>query len=260
MIPVVDEPDDQRGPGPLRRAFSEQAIRLPGPIPGSPLSLNERVKLSSLEGQIRDNLQAFVAVGRSLAEIRDDRLYRETHGTFEGYVRDKWDLGRAYAYRLMDAAEVVDDLVAPLAEASRRRKPLRDFAAIPATESQARPMTKVDREERPEVWAQVLERAPRDADDQPVITAEIVEETVRQWIEPTKEKPVCATFTGPEPQRTHAPKVASEIAEEQFQEDLFVIAERVRVVAFQWPKPRQRREVLKTLRDLIEQLSPAKSF
>ena len=38
--------------------------------------------------------------------IRDQRLYRETHGTFEDYCRERWGMSRFYAHRLIEASEV----------------------------------------------------------------------------------------------------------------------------------------------------------
>jgi hypothetical protein len=36
----------------------------------------------------------------ALAAIRDARLYRDTHETFEGYLRDRWSLSRPSDYQL----------------------------------------------------------------------------------------------------------------------------------------------------------------
>ncbi len=43
-------------------------------------------------------------------QIRDNRLYRETYGTFEEYCKEKWDISRPRAYQLIKAAEVQDNL------------------------------------------------------------------------------------------------------------------------------------------------------
>lgn len=75
--------------------------------PPADLSASERRKLRTLEGRISAGIGAFMDVGHALLEIRDSRLYRETHKSFEAYCRDKWGLERARAYQLMTAAEVV---------------------------------------------------------------------------------------------------------------------------------------------------------
>jgi len=89
-------------------------------------------RLDALEAVIERGLGAFVEVGRALLEIRDSRLYRETHGTFEDYCRERWDFDRTYAHRLTQAATVVSMLPigntpSPANEAVvRELAPLRD--------------------------------------------------------------------------------------------------------------------------------------
>ncbi|WP_062235822.1 hypothetical protein [Aureimonas sp. N4] len=64
-------------------------------------------RLAECEKVIEKGLSTFVDVGNALVEIRDDKLYRETHQRFEDYCRDRWDLGRARAYQLIDHARTV---------------------------------------------------------------------------------------------------------------------------------------------------------
>lgn len=42
--------------------------------------------------------------------IRDARLYRDTHATFEDYVEQRWDISRSPAYRLIDAWPLAERL------------------------------------------------------------------------------------------------------------------------------------------------------
>ncbi|WP_396019828.1 MULTISPECIES: hypothetical protein [Nostocaceae] len=44
-------------------------------------------------------------------ELRDRRLYRSTHTTFEEYCRDRFGFERRHPYRLIEAAVVVDNLM-----------------------------------------------------------------------------------------------------------------------------------------------------
>lgn len=62
--------------------------------------------LLMLERRIERGLQTFREVGEALVEIRDKRLFRMSHPTFEAYVGERWQLARARAYQLMGAAEV----------------------------------------------------------------------------------------------------------------------------------------------------------
>lgn len=110
--------------------FLELAI-LDGATP-STLSLPE------LEQVIERGQQTFIEVGRALLEIRDRRLYRETHDTFEAYCRERWAWGRAHVYRQMDAARVAGAL-----------SPTGD---IPESEREARAMLdRLEPEEREQV-------------------------------------------------------------------------------------------------------------
>lgn len=63
--------------------------------------------LAECEAVIERGLGTFVEVGEALLRIRDDRLYRETHGTFEDYCRERWSMRRESADRFVRAAETV---------------------------------------------------------------------------------------------------------------------------------------------------------
>jgi len=65
----------------------------------------EAGKLSELESVIERGLPTFTEVGDALMGIRDGKLYRQTHGTFENYCRERWDLKERRVYQLMDAAK-----------------------------------------------------------------------------------------------------------------------------------------------------------
>ncbi len=70
----------------------------------------ERERLAELEQTIARGLAQFLEVGVALLEIRDARLYREHHGTFETYCRERWGFRRAHAYRLIQSARVAQTL------------------------------------------------------------------------------------------------------------------------------------------------------
>jgi hypothetical protein len=74
------------------------------------LGRGERRRLKQLEATIARSVQSFQDAGRALIEIRDSRLYRENHTTFEDYCREDLDLTRKRAYDFIAAAEVVDAL------------------------------------------------------------------------------------------------------------------------------------------------------
>jgi hypothetical protein len=111
----------------------------------------DRQDLERLEGVIQRNLQSFYEVGRALMEIRDRELYKHKNGgayaTFEAYCRGTWDFNRAHAYRLMGSAKVIEVL-----------SPIGD--TIPATESQARPLSRLEPEQQKQAWQKAVETAP----------------------------------------------------------------------------------------------------
>ena len=72
----------------------------------APLSPSEQERLRELSLVVERGLGAFLEVAWALFEIRDARLYRESHSTFERFVRERFGLGRSTAYGLMDAARV----------------------------------------------------------------------------------------------------------------------------------------------------------
>lgn len=97
----------------------------------------ESARLAELEAIVTDGLNTFVTVGRALAEIRDTRLYRQSHETFEAFCRDQWGLTRTRAYELISASEIAEQVseisdIAPTKEG--QAKELRGLPAETAAE------------------------------------------------------------------------------------------------------------------------------
>ena len=113
------------------------------------LSVVEVQRLEALESVIDAGMQTFVHVGNALLEIRDNRLYRRTHRTFEEYCRERWEFSSSRARRLIDAAEVVENL-----------KSVPMGTLLPSVERQARPLTSLPPEQQPAVWQRAVETAP----------------------------------------------------------------------------------------------------
>ncbi len=97
------------------------------------LTAGERKSLAHHETTISDALKSFVETGNALAAIRQQRLHRETHDSFDAYVRDRWGFQRAHAYRLIASAEVVADVLA------QRPGEARGAGRAPAGDREARP-------------------------------------------------------------------------------------------------------------------------
>ncbi len=94
------------------------------------LTRAERVRLGALEATIEGAAKAFVAVGDALHEIRETRLYRDSHSTFEDYCQERWQMDRRHANRHIDAAMIVGSIDPDLAPTSvgvaRALAPFRD--------------------------------------------------------------------------------------------------------------------------------------
>lgn len=92
-------------------------------------------RLAELEETIERGLATFIEVGTALAEVRDSRLYRAEHDTFEDYCRKRWQMDRVAAHRHIEAANVVavlsKDNIEPPANLRQARElaPLRDDEA-----------------------------------------------------------------------------------------------------------------------------------
>lgn len=118
--------------------------------PAHPLQPAEREKLELLEGVIERGRKTFLEVGGALLEINEERLYRETHASFEAYLDERWDgMGRGRAYEFMRASRTA----AAIAESSEVQ---------PRSEGQLRPLTRLEAEQQPQAWARAVELAGGD--------------------------------------------------------------------------------------------------
>lgn len=82
------------------------------PIATSPtLTGEERDNLAQCEAAVETLKAAFWAAGKALHIIRDARLYRQTHKTFDAYCEDRWGWERAYADKLIRTWPIAEALV-----------------------------------------------------------------------------------------------------------------------------------------------------
>ena len=105
----------------------------------------EADELTRLETVIQRGLSSFVEVGNALLAIRDGKLYREIHKTFDDYCRDRWNMSRVHAHRLIESAEISENLL-----------PIGNI--VPTTESQLRPMSQLAAEQQQAAWAEAVKR------------------------------------------------------------------------------------------------------
>lgn len=150
------------------------------------LAVREVKLLQQCEEVIQADITAFMRVGAALATIKNERLYRSEFLSFPEYLAAKWDMGLAYADRLVDANKVVDTLKELLPGTSLLTPPiggvldeantqpnLENF--LPKNEAQARALTtfKDDPTKLLEVWTTALKSAPPGK-----LTAKHVEKTI----------------------------------------------------------------------------------
>ncbi|MEH1865335.1 MAG: hypothetical protein V7K69_10020 [Nostoc sp.] len=98
--------------------------------------------------------RAFLSAGQALMELRDRRLYRSTHRTFEEYCRDRFNYSRDAAYLKISATVVYENLQKFLPTIGRQ-------IPMPTNERQLRFLAKAELEPavQADVWQQAVEQA-----------------------------------------------------------------------------------------------------
>lgn len=124
------------------------------------LSAQELGRLAELEQTVRAGMKTFVEVGTALLEIRDSRLYRGEHGTFEAYCQAAFGFSRRRGNQLIQAAEVGTMVPIDNERQARELVPLLDEPeALVAAHAQAG----ADGPATAEKIRKVVRRAPRAA-------------------------------------------------------------------------------------------------
>ena len=86
--------------------------------------------LDQLEAIVRPGLGTYVDVGDALAEIRDRHLYRDSHPSFEAYVRERWGVDVPKGNSLAQNAETPCEALAKACEETLSALDHDDRAAI----------------------------------------------------------------------------------------------------------------------------------
>lgn len=76
------------------------------------LTQPEASRLEALEATIRENRDAFLAVGNALAEIKQRGLWRDKYQSFSHYLRDRWNWSVSYGFIVAARAVVQKNLEA----------------------------------------------------------------------------------------------------------------------------------------------------
>ena len=112
------------------------------------LRLERRVERAAFEG------------AEALRELRDRRLFRSTHKTFELYCQDRFGFTRRRINYLISGSQVYDNLKMGTNGSQNLRaddEEIEPPQILPTNERQVRPLTKLDPDQQREVWQQAVE-------------------------------------------------------------------------------------------------------
>ena len=133
------------------------------------MSVKDRVinsELAKYEAVIERGMRTIIEVGMAMKAIRDNKLYKGQHETFELYVKNRWECSKTRAYQLIEAAEVDANL-----------STIVDKSDLPQMESQLREVGKAPPEMQAEVVKKAVEKA---AEENRKPTAKDYKEAVKQ--------------------------------------------------------------------------------
>ncbi len=122
-----DEKVDQVGARPVYQSASEK-------LESIKLSDEEKERLEVLRDTVKTGMKSMLSVGAALIEIKDDKLYRETHKNFGEFCDEVLGMSRQHADRLVEAVKTkrrVDPVLKKhgLPEASAERH-LREYKRL----------------------------------------------------------------------------------------------------------------------------------
>ncbi|MBD2492683.1 hypothetical protein [Aulosira sp. FACHB-615] len=128
--------------------------------------------------------RAFFEAGKALAELRDRRLYRSTHRTFEEYCKDRFSYTYRHVNYLIAGSVIVDNI--KMGTNSSQNEQVEEMGTnssqiLPTSEVQVRPLAKLEPQQQYEVWQMAVEEAKGK-----VPTGRIVKDVVQRIMERTK--------------------------------------------------------------------------
>jgi len=210
----------------------DTGARLVNVFEGKELIVSEQERLAELENTISKNFKAFYVVGCALAEIQVNRLYRQTHGTFEEYCRERFEIARRTAYRYIEASTVMEN-VTNWSQAK----------CFPANEAQVRPLIRLEPEKQVDAWKEAVETAPDGH-----VTAKHVSKVVRQILgEQVREKAE---------QLKDKKNVPEDIVPREFKEAYWILVDIVRSELMAGTmKEKTRTRMLENIQGLLQLLS-----
>jgi hypothetical protein len=130
--------------------------------------------LAELEEVVQTGLRTYREVGAALDEIKSRGLYKETHPTFEAYLKEKWNMSLSYGYRQIAAAKLA--AVSPMGEKLENERQVRKILA--ETRAKAKQPVEVSVKQPAEVSAKQPAK-PKLIDSEEEL--DNFQETVERW-------------------------------------------------------------------------------
>jgi hypothetical protein len=115
------------------------------PVPFSELTQEERQTRERYEKMFDQDSETYDKKGKALLDIRNRRLYRETHDTFEVYCNDRLGITRGRANQLIRAVGVLINLDTTVSK--------------PSSERQIRPLCGLTPQQQREAWDEAVKAA-----------------------------------------------------------------------------------------------------
>ncbi|ABA25027.1 conserved hypothetical protein (plasmid) [Trichormus variabilis ATCC 29413] len=130
--------------------------------------------------------RAFFEAGKALAELRDRRLYRSTHRTFEEYCKDRFSYTHRHVNYLIAASLIVDNIImgtnsSQIEEAQADEMGTNSSQIFPISEVQVRPLSKLEPQQQRKAWQDAVQEA-----GDKVPTGRIVKDVVQRIMESSK--------------------------------------------------------------------------
>ncbi len=126
--------------------------------PAPALNDDDLAYLASRESIVREGLTGTIVAAIALREIRtymDGKLWRSSHGSFPGYIRDKWAYAKAHVYRLLASGKLIHEIET---KANAEKSPRGDW--LPSCESHMRPLKDIPKAKRADCWMSIVAKIP----------------------------------------------------------------------------------------------------
>ncbi|MEO1763657.1 MAG: hypothetical protein AAFR83_17205 [Cyanobacteria bacterium J06629_18] len=99
--------------------------------------------------------RAFYQAGKALKELHSRKLYRSTHKNFEEYCKDRFGFERRHSCRLIEAASVIDNLIAMCPNGTQNGLESETFV-LPTSERQVRELVRLVPSEQFDCWQEAV--------------------------------------------------------------------------------------------------------